>query len=94
MHSNPIVSGDLQFSSVATVRSLFSIGMKYIGVVKTANRGFPVSIMSTRPMSERGEWTSMKSQPAGELLFRMLAFLWVDQERRYFIVTTSTTRGG
>ena len=92
-HSNRIVCGDSYFASLETALTLFSLGMKFIGVVKTAHRGFPLNHLSTIPMSGRGSWTSMVHRD-NESGIDVGAVLWVDRERRYFVATSGTTLPG
>eukprot|EP00171_Calliarthron_tuberculosum_P023537 IDg23537t1 len=94
MNSNRVVCGDSAFSSVQTAQCLYSVGMRYIGVVKSATRGFPMQQLSGRPMNDRGTWYSMICESDNPEQCKMMAVLWVDRERRYFIATTDTTHAG
>lgn len=91
-----VVVGDSFFSSVETAKKMYRNGLRYIGVVKTASRGFPMSFLSTQPMCGRGshKTTVSKISDDSENRFEMMALCWVDRNRRYFISTASTSRPG
>ena len=93
LHTNRIVCADSYFASVQTATALRDNGMRFIGVVKTATRGYPMAYLSAKPMTGRGTWYSMTSRrdASGN---NVSAVLWVDRERRYFVATTGTTLPG
>jgi predicted HAD superfamily phosphohydrolase YqeG len=45
--TNCVVVGDSLFASVATARELKLIGMRFVGVVKTATKNFPMQWLSS-----------------------------------------------
>lgn len=92
-HTNRIVCADSYFASVETARVLYNLGTRFIGVVKTAHRGFPLAHLGAVPMRGRGQWTSMVHRDDG-IGPEIGALLWVDRERRYFVTTTGTTIPG
>lgn len=91
--TNRIVCGDSYFASVHTAQVLYAMGLRFIGVVKTANTRFPYKHLSSFPMDGRGVWKSMtcKDESTG---CNLGAVLWVDRERRYFIATVGCTLPG
>jgi len=88
-----VVCADSYFGSVAAARHLLGMGLRFIGVVKTATRGYPVSTLSTLPLEDRGEHVAYVHKTADGVV-DMVALLWVDRDRRYFISTASTTLPG
>ena len=92
-YTNRIVCADSYFASVETARVLFEKGTRFIGVVKTAHRGFPLAHLGATPMEGRGKWSSMVHGNASSKP-EIGAVLWVDRERRYFVTTTGTTLPG
>ncbi len=54
-----IVCADSYFASVETAEALLDIGLKFIDVVKTATRKFPMANLSVREMTERGDSISL-----------------------------------
>ena len=75
---------DSYFSSVETEHVLGHVGTRFIGVVKTASRGFPVECLSEKVMKKRGDhyWMVAKNE---DQVKDFMAVLWVDGQRRYFI---------
>jgi len=69
------------------------MGLRFIGVVKTGTKGFPLGALSVLPLEERGEHVSYVHTTADGVT-DMMAVLWVDRERRYFISLASTTLPG
>lgn len=91
--SKRVVCADSYFASVATALLLLSMGLRFIGVVKTSTRGYPMGTLSGIPLQARGQHVSYTHSSADGLV-DMMAVVWVDRERRYFIATTSTTLPG
>jgi hypothetical protein len=93
-HSNRIICCDSYFSSVATAKMLLAVGMRMIGVVKTATKQFPMAHLTNLEMTQRGDRLGLVAYDAITKLPNMLAFVWVDRERRYFIATTGSVGEG
>ena len=93
INTDRIVCADSYFASAETAQVLADVGTRFIGVVKTATRGYPMAYLSSKPMAQRGDHYSMlcKSENGGK---DMMALLWVDRERRYFIATAGSTHPG
>ena len=49
-----IVCADSYFASVGAARRLFEYGFRFIGVIKTATKGFPIKFLGLVMMLERG----------------------------------------
>ena len=86
-NSNRIVCADSYFASVSTCVEMARLGMRFIGVVKTATKKYPQAYLSSLPMNDRGEWKGVNTIINGTSLY---AFVLVDRNRRYFITNTSS----
>jgi Transposase IS4 len=91
--SKRIVCADSYFSSVQAAEHLLSMDLKFIGVIKTATRKFPMQALGCHQMGERGERMCFVNKDSnGDP--RMLAMVWLDRERRYFVATASSAADG
>lgn len=90
--SRRIVCADSYFSSVQTAVHCKAKGLEYIGVVKTATRSYPMHYLSRVPLTDRGRHHVVVNKENGEV--QMVAFVWVDRERRYFISNSSSLEPG
>jgi hypothetical protein len=54
-NTNQIVCGDLYFASVGACEEMHRIGLRFIGVVKTATRQFPLAYLSSLELVQRGD---------------------------------------
>lgn len=88
-----IIFADSYFASATTPLELLKMGLRFIGVVKTATHGFPMGALSVIPLDARGQHASFTHANADGVT-DMMAVLWVDRERRYFIASTSTSLPG
>jgi hypothetical protein len=88
-----IVCADSYFASVSTLKELKRIGLRFIGVVKTATRQFPQAYLSTLEMRQRGERRGLVARDENGTP-SMLAFCWMDRDRRYFISSASSLQPG
>lgn len=79
-----IICADSYFASVATAQQLLTMGLRFVGVVKTATRGYPMGALSAIPLQSRGQHVSFSLVNADNVK-DLMAVLWVDRERRYFI---------
>jgi hypothetical protein len=67
--------------------------MRFIGVVKTATRQFPLPYLSHLEMRARGEMRGVVAKDANGIP-SMLAFCWMDRDRCYFISSASSRQPG
>jgi len=88
-----IVCADSYFASVATAAEMKRIGLRFIGVVKTATRQYPMAYLSRLELTERGEFKGLVTK-AADGTCSMLAFVWMDRDRRYFIANASSLEEG
>jgi hypothetical protein len=91
--SGRIVTADSYFSSVEAALHLRDLGLKYVGVVKTATRRFPKAYLEQQTLQNRGDRLSLAHYNHHREI-DMMAMLWLDRERRYFICTTSSAADG
>jgi Transposase IS4 len=95
--SHRIVCADSYFASVGAAKELYANGLRFIGVVKTATRGFPKQFLSAVELANRGDFLALKSvlAPCNDAPEAVLAaFVWMDRERRYFISTAGSLEAG
>ena len=93
-HTDCIVVADSYFASVQAAILLKTIGLRFIGTVKTATKEYPMAYLSSRIMAGgKGERHGVLSTDAASGT-KLLAFCWVDRDRRYFISTCSSLANG
>jgi hypothetical protein len=85
-----VVVADSYFASVSACVRLFEIGLRFIGVVKTATRQFPMNYLGSLPLpggkgSRKGLLTTDEATGC-----QLMSFVWVDRDRRYFISSASS----
>lgn len=86
-YRNRIVCADSYFASMQTARALFEMGFRFIGVVKTATKGYPMKYLTRVQMANRGDSYFMITGQSDSHDPVILAAVWMDRERRYFIST-------
>ena len=60
------------------------MGLQFIGVVKTETKQYPQHYLLTVELPEKGDYKGVLNiEPTTG--YKFLAFVWVDQECRYFI---------
>jgi hypothetical protein len=91
--SNRVVCADSYFASVPAARQLLNWGLKFIGVVKTATRMFPMKYLSEIELAERGDRKGIVANDTHGNV-QLLAFVWMDRDRRYFIASGSSLQEG
>jgi len=88
-----VVSGDSYFASVEAALQLKSMGLRFVGVVKNSTTRYPMAALSTLEVPTRGSSDSLYHRNAAGQI-DLMAAMWVDRDRRYFISTTSTCLDG
>ena len=93
-NTDRIAVANLHFASIQTARKLKLIGLQFIGVMKTATKRCPMDELSNCQFNNCGEHKSLCCTPTPELPDQsatcdMMAFAWVDRERRHFTWTCS-----
>jgi Transposase IS4 len=93
-NTDAVVVADSYFASVPAALRLKSIGLRFIGVIKTATKEYPMRYLSSIPLpGGRGSRKGLLSTDA-ESGTQLLSFVWVDRDRRYFISTCSSLEEG
>ena len=93
-NTDRVVCADSYFASVQAALRLKTMGLRFIGTVKTATRGFPMYYFQRVLLpGGKGDCKALMStdEDTGTAL---LAYVWADRDRRYFISTCSSTRPG
>ena len=69
------------------------LGLRFIGVVKSATRKFPMKHLSSLELLEgRGQREALIMKSLG--VPWIMALVWVDRDRRYFVSTASSLKEG
>jgi hypothetical protein len=91
--SGRVVVADSHFASVQTARELYKIGLRFIGCVKTATKGFPMKHLGGIQFPPgRGHHYGMYHKSTDPILPDLLSFTWCDRDRRCFISSCSHLR--
>jgi Transposase IS4 len=89
-----VVVADSYFASVQAAIRLHRIGLRFIGTVKTATKQFPMGYLGTKVMNDgRGDRCGLLAKDADSGA-TLMAFCWVDRDRRYFVSTCSSLAAG
>ena len=91
-YSGRTVVGDSYFASVGAAEQLDNINLGFIGVVKTATKKFPMQYLSGLELENRGDRRGVIFKQ--NQIPRMMAFVWMDRNRRYFISTSASLEEG
>ena len=84
---------DSYFVLVNTAQTLIGLGLRFIGVVKLATRKFPMKYLSSLELIEgRGQREVLIMKLLG--VSWIMALVWVDCDRCYFISTASSLKEG
>ena len=93
LHTDRIVCADSYFSSVQTAIEMLRLGTRFIGVVKTATKKYPMRYLTSLELENRGDLRGLVAEDENGKP-ELLAFVWMDRDRRYFISTTSSLERG
>ena len=88
-----IVCADSYFASVPAAEALLRIGLRFIGVVKTATKRYPMEYLSNKELLMRGDRAGVVNY-GEDGRAKLLAFVWMDRNRRYFIASASSLAEG
>eukprot|EP00170_Pyropia_yezoensis_P002952 contig_12388_g2959 len=80
------ICADSYFASVAGAMLLLSMGLRFVGVIKTATRGYPMAALSVIPVAARGGHASFTHVNA-EGKTDMMAVMWDDLKLEHKFVT-------
>ena len=89
-NTDRLVVRDSYFASVQCAKRLMVMGLRFIGVVKMANHGFPMHHLSNVQLDAgKGNRKGLLHKDPNTN-HKYLAYVWVDRERRYFIASCSS----
>ena len=93
-NSERVVCAHSCFASVSSAEEMMRIGIRFIGVVKTATKtNFQWHIQSSIELDEgRGQQVGVVLKSNGAPT--MMAYVCMDRDRRYFISTASSLQDG
>ena len=91
-NSDRVVCADSYFASVGAAEELKRIGLRFISVVKTATWRYPQNDLSSIELQQCGDFKGLTSSTNDGAT--LLAFVWMDRERRNFIATGSSLVNG
>jgi Transposase IS4 len=90
-----IVCADSYFASVQAAVAMYKLGWRFIGVVKTATKLFPQKYLQQIVLPERGMCAGLTTRHEEEELdVDLLAFVYCDRDRHYFISSCSNLTAG
>jgi Transposase IS4 len=93
-NTDAVVVADSYFASVSAAIRLKSIGLRFIGVIKTATKEYPMQYLGSVPLpGGRGSRKGLLTTDA-DTGTQLLSFVWVDRDRQYFISTCSSLEEG
>ena len=93
-NTDRVVVADSYFASVQAAKALFNMGLRFIGTVKTATKGFPMHFLQRVHLpGGKGDHKALLAKDNEQGMF-MMAFVWADRDRRYFIATCSSSAAG
>jgi len=85
---------DSHFASTQSAVHLCQLGFRFIGIVKTATKGYPMQHLGRVVLpGNRGDRRGLVSVDR-QTGCQLLAFVWCDRDRRYFISTCSSLADG
>ena len=90
-NTDRIVCADSYFASVPDAEELWKHGLRFIGVIKTSTRQFPMEYLSNIEFQNWGDMSGFLTRPVYRTNPVLGAFVWMDWNRRYFIFTRGST---
>ena len=88
-----VVIADRYFALVQACGDIRKRGLRFIGVVKTENRGLCMEKLSEIELAQRGMWKGYFTLD-NEKKLEKSTFVWVDIDQRYFISNNSSLKPG
>jgi hypothetical protein len=90
-NSGRLICADSYYASTRAAIELYEMGLRFIGIVKQATRGYPMSTLSNMELHERGQFEGAIARMGN---YNILAFVWMDRTRRYFVATAGSLDNG
>ena len=89
-----VVVADSYFASVQSALRLYQMGLRFIGVVKTSHKGFPMHYFQRVELpGGKGDHKALICHDDA-VGCTLLSFVWADRDRRYFISTCASAAPG
>jgi Transposase IS4 len=93
-NTDRVVVADSYYASVQTARELWRIKLRFIGVLKTATKQFPMHYLSRVLLpGGKGDHKALKGYDSASGC-QLLAIVWADRERRFFISSCASAAPG
>ena len=90
-NTDRVIVADSYFASVQAAKVLFGMGLRFIGTVKTSTKGFPMHYLQRVLLpGGKGDHRALLTKDEETGTF-MMALVWADRDRRYFITTCSSS---
>ena len=86
-NTDRIVCADSYFTSVTAAEELWKHGLHFIGVIKTSTQKFPMACLSKIEFQNRGDMSGLFTRPIDRTKLVLVASVWTDCTRQYFIFT-------
>ena len=88
-----IVLGDSAFASLPTCDAMKENGLRFMGPIKTAHKGFCHKVFNKYVLTARGEYHGLYTIDDNGVLDKM-AYMWLDRNRMQFISNASHLYNG
>ena len=85
-----IVCADSYFVSITAAELLYKSELQFIGVVKVARRKYPMAYLASTELKNRCDGFGVVKRKETDGECDLLAFVWMDQDCRYFIASGSS----
>ena len=82
------MSGDSAFASLPTCDEMKKHGLRFMGPIKTAHKGFCHKVFNKYVLTARGEYHGLYTIDDNGVLDKM-AYMWLDRNRMQFISNAS-----
>ena len=93
-NTDRIFFADSYFAAVPAAEEFWKHGLRFIGVIKTATPQFPMTYLSNIEFQNRGDMSGLLTRPVDRTKLVLCGFVWMDQNRQYFIFTGVSTEKG
>ena len=92
--TNRIVCADSYFASVPAAEELWKHGLRFIGVIKTETRKFPMEYLSNIELYNRGYMSGLLTRLVDRKKPVLGNFFWMDRNSWRFIFTGESMEKG
>jgi hypothetical protein len=93
-YTDRLVCADSYFASVGAAEELRNLKFRFICVIKTATKRYPMEYLKARRLHARGDREGLVHKDPETGIPDMLAFVWLDRERRFFVASASSLTEG